>query len=91
LTDTFTRQKKQSTGYHSFDKTSAALGVERFLLTPSRCPPINGMVERFNGCIVGLLNRTRFVSTNELKATLEHSLIVDSNHIPQKSPGCLHL
>jgi transposase InsO family protein len=86
FTDRFTSKDKQPTGRHRFDQACAEHGIEH-RLSPPRHPQTNGMVERFNGRISGLLKQTRFNSAQELEETLLNYLIIYNEHIPQRAIG----
>ena len=60
FTDRFTSgaRKKETSGTHVFDRLCTQLGIEHRLIPPRRLQ-INGMVERFNGCISDIVNQTR--------------------------------
>ena len=84
FTDRFTRQKKEPSGEHAFDKTCVDLGIEH-RLSPPRHPQTNGMVERFNGRISELVKQTRFASAAELEQTLLLYMKTYNHHIPQRA------
>ena len=70
FTDRFTSKDKRATGKHVFDVSSTERGIAHRLATTS--PRTNGMVERFNGRISGVVKQTRFNSSTELETTLTH-------------------
>ena len=80
----FGGRERKATGDHEFDQLCAALGIEH-RLTPPRSPQTNGMVERFNGRIADVLNTYRFVSAQDLEATLKRYVWLYNHHIPQKA------
>ena len=84
FTDRFTSAGKQASGDHSFDLACAELGIEH-RLAPPRHPQTNGMVERFNGRISGLVAQTRFASAAELDTTLKLYLSTYNHSIPQRA------
>ena len=54
-------------------------------LTKPRTPQTNGMIERFNGRIAGVLRTHRFDSAASLQATLKRFVYLYNHHIPQKN------
>jgi len=78
--------EREPTGRHLFDQSCSAHGIEHRLIKP-KYPQTNGMVERFNGRISDILKTTRFSSSADLKATMEHYLKVYNHHLPQKALG----
>lgn len=84
FTDRFTSKDKRATGKHVFDVSCTEMGIEH-RLSPPRHPQTNGMVERFNGRISGVVKQTRFTSSTELETTLTHYLNVNNNYIPQRA------
>jgi transposase InsO family protein len=84
FTDRFTSKDKQPSGNHRFDKACTELAIEH-RLSPPRHPQTNGMVERFNSRISGLLKQTRFDSAIELEKTLLSYLVIYNHHIPQRA------
>ena len=84
FTDRFTSKDKRATGKHVFDVSCAEMGIEH-RLSPPRHPQTNGMVERFNGRISGLVKQTRFASIAELETTLTLYLKTYNHHIPQRA------
>ena len=65
----FGLRKRAATGQHEFDLLCAELGIQHRLAPPMR-PQTNGMVERFNGRIEGVLQSHRFHSGEDLEQTL---------------------
>ena len=65
----FASRERQATGNHEFDQLCQALSIEHRLTKP-RTPRTNGMVERFNGRIAGVLTTHRFTSGEDLAQTL---------------------
>lgn len=51
------------------------------VLSPPRHPQTNGMVERFNGRISGVVQQTRFASASELESTLTMYPMVCDNRL----------
>lgn len=90
FTDRLFRKNKERapTGQHVFDRKCAELGIERRLSKP-RSPQTNGMVERFNGRLSGLLKDTRLESWAHLESVLKDYLQIYNCHIPQKNLGHL--
>ena len=84
FTDRFTSTAKQASGTHAFDFACTGLGIEH-RLAPPRHPQTNGMVERFNGRISGLIAQTRFASAAELEQTLTLYLSTYNHSIPQRA------
>jgi hypothetical protein len=84
FTDRFTSTGTQASGNHAFDLACAARGIEH-RLAPPRHPQTNGMVERFNGRISGLIAQTRFSSAAELETTLKLYLATYNHGIPQRA------
>ena len=84
FTDRFTSAGKHASGDHAFDIACAELGIEH-RLAPPRHPQTNGMVERFNGRISGLVAQTRFSSAEELETTLKLYLSTYNHSIPQRA------
>jgi transposase InsO family protein len=80
----FGSRARNATGAHEFDQLCEALGIEH-RLTPPRSPQTNGMVERFNGRIAEVLNTHRFISAQDLEATLKRYVWLYNHHIPQKA------
>jgi transposase InsO family protein len=52
-------------------------------LIPARRPQTNGMVERVNGRISGIVKQTRFSCANELESTLRGYLKIYNHNIPE--------
>lgn len=73
-------------GNHLFDQLCQKQMIEHRLIRPAH-PQTNGMVERFNGRISGILKQTAFASAKELAETLRHYLKLYNYHIPQKNIG----
>ena len=69
FTDKFTCKEKTPSGNHVFDKGCKKHNIEHRLIEP-RHPQTNGMVERFNGRISGIVKQTKFASQKELEMTL---------------------
>ena len=84
FTDRFTSAGKQASGNHAFDIACAEFDIEH-RLAPPRHPQTNGMVERFNGRISGLVAQTRFSSAAELETTLKLYLSTYNHSIPQRA------
>jgi transposase InsO family protein len=84
FTDRFTSKKKEPSGNHAFDRLCTQLEIDHRLIPP-RHPQTNGMVERFNGRISGILTQTRFTSAAELETTLHHYLHIYNHQIPQRA------
>ena len=84
FTDRFTTRKRIPSGQHVFDKACPALQIEH-RLAPPRHPQTNGMIERFNGRISGIVGQTRFASAAELESTLQHCAPTYNNSIPQRA------
>lgn len=84
FTDRFTSNKKEATGKHLFDRLCQQFQIEHRLIPPAH-PQTNGMVERFNGRISGIINQTRFASSAELESTLHHYLDIYNYRIPQRA------
>ncbi len=84
FTDRFTSKNRTPTGRHVFDRTCGSLAIEH-RLCPPRHPQTNGLVERFNGRIAGLVRQTRFASAAELETTLRHYLRTYNHRIPQRA------
>ena len=81
FTDRFTSAGKQASGNHAFDIACAEFDIEH-RLAPPRHPQTNGMVERFNGRISGLVAQTRFSSAAVLQTTLKFYLATYNHSIP---------
>ena len=90
FTDRLFRENKERapTGKHVFDKQCAEHGIEHRLTKP-RSPQTNGMVERFNGRISGILKDTRLENRAHLENVLKDYLQIYNHHIPQKNLGHL--
>jgi transposase InsO family protein len=88
FTDRFTSKHKQPTGNHVFDKQCKALNIEH-RLSPPKHPQTNGMVERFNGRVTGVMEQTHFNSGAEMDATLSNYMWTYNHHIPQRALGYL--
>jgi transposase InsO family protein len=84
FTDRFTTKDKKPSGKHAFDEACAAIAAEH-RLAPPRHPQTHGMVERFNGRINELLQKTRFDSKADLDTTLLNYLKQYNHHIPQRA------
>ena len=84
FTDRFTSAGNRPSGNHAFDLGCAEFGIEH-RLAPPRHPQTNGMVERFNGRISGLVAQTRFSSAAELDSTLKLYLSIYNHSIPQRA------
>jgi transposase InsO family protein len=72
----------QASGQHEFDQLCAALAIEHRLTRP-RTPQTNGMVERFNGRIAGILKPHHFMSGEDLEQTLLRYAMLYNEHLPQ--------
>ena len=59
----------KSAGHHPFDQVCRAEGIEHRLIKPKH-PQTNGMVERFNGWISGILATTHFDASWDVQETL---------------------
>jgi transposase InsO family protein len=77
---------KKPTGKHLFDKTCTQNNIEHRLTKPFT-PKTNGMVERFNGRISGIVKTTKFSSFEELESTMKHYMAVYNTHLCQRSIG----
>jgi transposase InsO family protein len=64
----FASRERNARGDQEFDQLSKALSIEHHLTKPST-PRTNGMVERFNGRITGVLTTHRFTSGEDLAQT----------------------
>jgi transposase InsO family protein len=64
-------KKKEASGMHLFEQLCKQLDIEHRLI-PLRHPQTNGRVERFNGRISDIVNRTRFGSAAKLESTLRN-------------------
>lgn len=80
--------EREPTGNHVFDKACTKHTIEHRLTKPAH-PQTNGMVERFNGRISGILKTTVFNSSKELLDTMVSYLKVYNYHIPQRNIGHL--
>ena len=78
--------ERQPTGAHAFDRVCAANHIEHRLIKP-RTPQTNGMIERFNSRIAGVLATTRVDSSEHLAETIKRYAQVYNQHIPQKALG----
>jgi transposase InsO family protein len=76
--------EREPTGNHVFDKVCTKNTIEHRLTKPAH-PQTNGMVERFNGRISGILKTTVFNSSKELLETMVNYLKVYNYHIPQRN------
>lgn len=84
FTDHFATKDKKSSGRHAFDVAFAALPAEHRLVPP-RHPQTNNMVERFNGHINELLQKTLFDSRADLQVMLMNYLELYNRHISQRA------
>ncbi len=86
FTDRFTAKgnNKKPSGHHLFDRLCKQFDIEHRLMPP-RHPQTNGMVERFNGRISGIVNQTRFGSAAELESTLRNYVKIYNHNIPQRA------
>jgi len=82
----FGLRKRAATGAHEFDTLCAALDIEH-RLTPPKSPQTNGMVERFNGRIEGVLQSHHFRSGEELETTLHRYVWLYNQQLPQSALG----
>jgi len=103
FTDRFTSRDSKPTGKHAFDVACANIAVEHRLAPPRRSQT-NGMTDRFNVRISGLVKQTYFANAAELETTLQHwqglrpELFVkrvydqaglDKGKVPQAARWCL--
>ena len=79
-------KERKPTGHHLFDKLCTSEQIEHRLTKP-RHPQTNGMVERFNGRIAGILKDTKMDSSEHLEQVLTNYLQIYNHHIPQKNLG----
>jgi transposase InsO family protein len=80
----FASRERQATGNHEFDQLCQALSIEHRLTKP-RTPRTNGMVERFNGRIAGVLTTHRFTSGEDLAQTLMRYVALYNYQLPQSA------
>ena len=80
--------EREPTGKHMFDKLCNRSNIEHRLIKPAH-PQTNGMVERFNGRISGILKTTKFASSKELKQAMKGYMQVYNYNIPQRNIGHL--
>ncbi|ADC62730.1 IS481 family transposase [Allochromatium vinosum] len=78
--------EREPTGRHRFDQVCSANTIEHRLIQ-LRTPQTNGLIERFNGRISEVLTTSRFDSAESLAQTIERSVQVYNQHIPQKALG----
>ena len=89
FTDRFTSQgERNPTGRHDFDKVCADNKIEHRLTRPFS-PQTNGMVERFNARVGGVIEQTKFASIMELTRALKRYEKIYNGHIPQRALGHL--
>ena len=69
-----------------FDKVCRENEIEHRLIKP-RKPQKNGMVERFNGRVAGILKTISFSSSEQIASVLRNYGRIYDQHIPQKKPG----
>ena len=80
--------EREPTGNHVFDKVCNENTIEHRLTKPAH-PQTNGVVERFNGRISGIIKTTVFHSSSELRDTMVNYLKIYNYHIPQRNIGHL--
>ena len=80
----FASREREPSGNHEFDQLCKALGIEHRLTKP-RTPQTNGMVERFNGRISDVLNTHRFISGQDMAATLLRYTTLYNHQFPQSA------
>ncbi|OLS44322.1 hypothetical protein BV509_08190 [Rhodovulum sulfidophilum] len=78
------RSRRAATGQHAFDLLCTDLGIEHRLAPPMR-PQTNGMAERFNGRIGGVLQSHRFHSGEDLEQTLLRCVHLCNSQLPQSA------
>ncbi len=66
----FASKEREPSGHHEFDQLCQELDIEPRLTRP-RTPKTNGMVERFNRRIAGVLKSHRFNSREDMQQTLQ--------------------
>ena len=87
FTDRFSvNGEREPTGHHIFDQVCKRYKIEHRLIPPHH-PQTNGMVERFNGRIAEILEKTKFNSSENLEETLLQYSQIYNNFIPQKALG----
>ena len=82
----FGQRKQAGTEKPQFDELSISVEIENSL-TPTKCPPANGMVERFNGRIEKVLQSHHFRSGEKLDATLHLHVWLYNQKRPQSALG----
>ncbi|CAK0754511.1 transposase [Gammaproteobacteria bacterium] len=87
FTDRFSvNGERAPTEHHIFDQVCQRYKIEHHLIPPHH-PQTNGMVERFNGRVEEILQKTKFNSGDELEETLIRYSHIYNNFIPQKALG----
>ena len=86
LTDRFTAKGKnrEQSGRHLFDRLCKQFNIEHRLIPP-RHPQTNGMVERLNGRISGIVNQARFGAAAEHESTLCNYVKIYNHNIPKRA------
>ena len=85
FTDRFTvGGERKPSGHHLFDQECQSHGIEHRLVKPGR-PQTNGMMERHNGRISGVLATRRYDSSEDLEQTFNRYCWLYNHHIPQKA------
>lgn len=80
----FASRQRKPTGQHVFDRLCSELGIEHRLTRP-RTPRTNGMVERFNGRIAGVLRTHRFQSGEDLEQAIKRYVHLYNHQLPQSA------
>lgn len=78
----FGLRKRAAPRQHAFDLLCTDLGIEHRLAPPMR-PQTNGMAERFNGRIEGMLQSHRFHSGEDLEQTILRCVHLSNSQLPQ--------
>ena len=78
--------KRAASGEHELDRLCTELGIEH-RPAPPKSPQTNGMVERFNGRIEGVLQSHHFRPSEELEATLHRYVWLCNQQLPQSAPS----
>ena len=78
--------ERDPTGRHKVDRVCVAHGIEHRLIAP-RKPQTNGMVERFNGRIAGILSAAHFANSKQMTETLMQYAMLYNHYIPQQNIG----
>jgi transposase InsO family protein len=80
----FGRAARSESGRHEFDQLCQAPGIKHRLPRP-RCPQTNGIVERFNSRIEGVLRSHHFTSGEHLERTILRYVWLYNDQLPLAS------